>query len=1013
MMAKEWVIHHAEEEVYHRLLIQTLMKSGDRAAAIQAYKDCCILLNETSGTLPSQETFALLEISSLQTQTPTFKQDHAEKLSYRPFATVAIAISWKAADIYDLASNRLDEVDTEDAVELIQDWQKVICELAAENGAWLSQVEGSTILAHYGYPDFCERPIRKAVNLVRAFSTLSPPNDIHIGLAIHADLTLITESSAHTINNLLYQTIVPLAWEARHGQVLLSPQAAARMSSWKINTFNHHHTKRYELHSQTPRVRLNRIHGRLQEFEYLNHYWLHPKIGKAQLIAVCGLSGLGKTQLAQAMAMFVKNTGNRVLFLRGQTAFHAIYHWLTHELRTAAPATLHLSPLQQAYEQLARIMTNRKNDPESLSLFTELALKAINHYGDLTKPLLIVLDDIVETDPSTRALLTALTGKHAININMVLGLTREPITTLNVDHQLSLKPLNNTILNEYLTQRTRTFKIPSTIKNEIIENSLGNPLFLEELIHLYQLGLPLYYLPRVADLIIHQLIHVDNTTLHFAYLIASLDQVTVSTAAAIINVPRDLIQQSATTLINLGLLQSTDDGHFVCQHMAKLAIRKMMPRQKRQQICTDIARHFIQSGQPAELIAKQLQQARSADAAHWWRKAILEAQQQGSIQQAAEHITEALLSYQYIQDVELRKQYELESYMTLGALQLSQLGPVSEETQKAYEKAAHIESELSLNDQLPIVWAQWIMMHSNGELTEALQLAKQLQKLALSTKHTTWYGWSLYAEAQYFFWKGSPSRAEKCLEEAIHALSQSSVLPPAHSPLRNHSDALAYSALALAQAAQGSFEEALKNAAQAIDRAQKCDSTVSLIICSIQLLRVYYLAEQLPSLSLHSQRLLQKLQAQAPDSIWSTIANAYRAMCATLLESDSFQNSTELSSFISVIKQNLPLGRDASLCVVAQSYIALNKTDKALLLLEQAQQISEQRNSALIRPEIHCLRGDVFLKQNQPDLAKREWQTAQRIAQHHQLHCYEGWINRRLPKLWIRTESLDPQTLAT
>lgn len=136
-------------------------------------------------------------------------------------------------------------------------------------------------------------------------------------------------------------------------------------------------------------------------------------------------------------------------------------------------------------------------------------------------------------------------------------------------------------------------------------------------------------------------------------------------------------------------------------------------------------------------------------------------------------------------------------------------------------------------------------------------------------------------------------------------------------------------------------------------------------------------------------------------------------MCATLLESDSFQNSTELSSFISVIKQNLPLGRDASLCVVAQSYIALNKTDKAILLLEQAQQISEQRNSALIRPEIHCLRGDVFLKQNQPDLAKREWQTAQRIAQHHQLHCYEGWINRRLPKLWIRTESLDPQTLAT
>ncbi|MEZ2720170.1 AAA family ATPase [Paenalcaligenes hominis] len=991
-LAHQWSQQSPHEEHYHRWIIQAHTQNGDHHAALLAYQLCSSCLQHAFGSQPSAETFALLKPFESR---PVSRASLLENEQYLPFATVAIAVSWQHLT-EDSFWNPL-QVDPEDALLLIQEWKEKIREIANQHHAWISD-NHSTLFAHFGYPLLLDRPIPYAIDLALTLCKISVPPEIKLGLALHADTGLLKENHALQGDGLMYQAIIPLAWGAMHRQILLSPQAAARMSAWSVSTTLCGEQRRYELNINAPRLpTVKRMYGRSPEFDALYELWCaQSSLTTLSTIHLYGLAGLGKSQIARSLLTLIQRGQGRTLFLTSsqQVELDPISTWLKAEIK--APQHLKLTEIEvrQTLFQLQLLKTPLSNVNQN-SLRQSLTL-LLQHYKNPQQPLCIVWDNADLNDPTQYYLLETLKSVSEAGLVMLICISRQKQNPAFFDYTLEIKPLSSTHSNHYIQALSRPLKIPAAVKKEVKMHAMGNPLVIEEMIHLYHLGLPFYYVPRIADLLSNQLYSAPKVLRELAFLCACVEQTTYTMAEQILGLSPDEASAAFDQLIIMGLIKAKKTYFHVYSQLHKSALIQVITRQTKTLIYTKLAHFFIEHQYPAHQIAQQLHQARNAEATRWWRQAIHDALQQGFTQQAEHYLTNALQSYRYIEDSELRQHYEIEGYVALGSLQISHYGPLSPHTIAAYEKAASRNQDKNPSNALTLIWGRWVITHSEGQLLEGLQLAKQLQKQSLQHRNIVWYGWACYAEAQYYFWKGNAFQAESLLVEAIQALQHSAEPAPASSTLGVHSIALAFSSLALAQAIQGKFDISRQNIKQAIQKAKSSGSAISLTLCHIQLLRINYLQQDLSELLSHSLHLAQSLVQNAPQSIWHCIAQAYITVSTCLLNPSSLLPLDDLKAMITQIEQHLPLGQDAFLCLVSHAFIASGQLGVAEELLNKAHHICTQRQSYLLLPEILCLQGDIERANNRHPQAKRAWQTALQAAQKHQLFCYEAWIAKRL-----------------
>lgn len=1015
---KWWLLQTPEDEACHRYLIRLYLANGDRDAALRAYQHCEQILQERFNTEPSLETQSLLQ-QTLPTKQlfPSALDSLAHEHTLRPVASLAIVVS--PAQVNENLS--LDR-SYENHINDLQKQQEQIIRLCNDYGAWVTQSQSPALLVHFGYPVVRERPISSALELALALLELVRPQGLTLRLAVHACTILFQNPPSFCLDNWMAQQVLPLVWKAEPNEILLTAQAAARLSDIPVHSFDHHGTRLFKLGPLTKneKLGLTRIYGRMAYFDTLIQQWARYIPGQPPtFIHIQGHAGVGKTQLANAIADYIKNVEGRVLYLCNQedkthTPYHALAQWLIKQLmplefsatnsrESNQTERYHLHLKQQlgirpTTSQALLDLLFFQAQPNQTSAYTAatnaIFLQLFKEYVNPKQPLCIIWDNLQWLDPASHQLIKHL-QEHSTGIAMVIGLNRLPANYTWPLIQLHLDALTPSAIADYLHDQSKQQKIPNELKQFIAESNITNPQHLNDILHLHRLTLPYQELPRLTDMLAARLCFMNETQQKILFLNALLTPVNTELIQAVLQLENSTIVAALEHLVAGGLL-SWEDKHLLCNEMHKMALLSLMPSEIKRFICEAIARFFIRSDQPSAVIATYLHTAQSPESAVWWQKAINSALDQGQIQLAQEHAVQALLSQNYIVNHEQRALYAFNNHATLGNLAIASHGPAAPTTIAAYHDAAKNSEQENALQSCTIFWGKWLTQHSLGQFSASLSSAERLQKSALKANNEVWLGWSFYAQAQYHLFTGNPEVSEKLLLQCITTINLANDLEQTPGFHGAHSYALAYGALGLAQAFIGRYSSALQNTKHAILLAEQSPNPIPLIACRLHLLRIYYLTNNLRSLQTESEALLSLFPEQNRDSVWFHFIWTY-AHSAAHLQAPSKSHLTHILNARPNIEQNMPSAMVAYLCILARCHLALDEDEEALAVLDEAQTLLQEQQSLQLIPEVALIKGDIWQHLNRPDLAQVEWQKAHSTARDLNLLIYVDWVKERLP----------------
>lgn len=968
---KWWLCQTPKDEACHRYLIRLLLVTGDKESALRAYQHCKEMLESTFGTQPSLETQALFQLPLNKVQSSFIPVSGVDSKILCPIATVAIVVILTPATDLDLS---LHEITTRQLQQLGY-WQEKLQQLCIDQGGWVSQNNEITFLAHFGYPGVVERPIEHALSLVQKIRQLSPAAGLQIKQAIHACAVLLDDINADNVDAVMAQHVLPLVWQAQGADVLLSAQAAARLTDVHIDKVSRPDQLFFRLDCrQEPRLATTRIFGRMHYFDRLVQQWARYIPGQPPaFILLKGSAGLGKTQLAASIADYVQHVGGRVLWLSSD------------EMKTA-------EPYHALTELLSKPVENTKTAEAVLTEFFAF----LAEYQSAEQPLCLIWDNLQWADSHSLALLEKLSQVQTSKIAVILGLTRYDTSYPWPTTQLKLAPLDTSTVAAYLNHHSKTRKINLKVKQFILRSKIDNPRYINDILHLADLKLPYKELPRIIDLVAAKLHALSVDSQHLVFLGALLPYLSEEAMRAILGLTQADISEKLYDLSGYGFFTHEAIEGSGSLELIKLAILRLIPANIKKELCQKIARFLILKEKPSASVAHYLHIAKSPDTIHWWQKAVQDALDSGSTEKAVDYIYQALISQEYIVDPALREIHAFENHATLANIAIATKGPAAATVIAAYEDAAKNSHDEDLLQSCAIFWGQWVAQHGLGHFAAARLAAQRLQQTAQSAKHDAWLGWSYYAQAQCYLWQGQPEQSEAMQLQAITTINLAVDSELTTGFMGGRSYALAYGALGLTQAILGRYNPALQNAKHAIHLAQQSKAPVSIVMCRLHLLRIYYLTNNLVALEQESESTLRAIPIKDTTNVWYNFVWFY-GVVAVHLRKPSAELLVQLEQVRNSIEKNMPSGLESYLCTLARCYLASSQTEKALATLKEAKALAEKNDSLLLVPEIHCLQGDALLALGHSALAQAEWEIAKKIAHEQQLVVYLDWLNERLP----------------
>jgi DNA-binding CsgD family transcriptional regulator len=284
--------------------------------------------------------------------------------------------------------------------------------------------------------------------------------------------------------------------------------------------------------------------GRAADLSHLQARLVEARSGVGGVVLVTGEAGIGKSRLAEAVASHAGAEGMRVLWGRCYEGEGAPPCWPWTQVLTAlfdgsdSPARppmlgFDAETLTQIVPELReRLSAASDHSPPSdpaqarFSLFQSIttAIQA----AALRQPLLIVLDDLHDADPMSLLLLTFLARKAQGARLLVLGAFREsqrdpthPLSAALAElarggagEVMTIAGLSPAEVGEYLTL-TRGSEPPSEVISAIHGRTGGNPLYLIELVRLFEIGgtIPHFTVrlpPSIVDVVTRRLARLSG-----------------------------------------------------------------------------------------------------------------------------------------------------------------------------------------------------------------------------------------------------------------------------------------------------------------------------------------------------------------------------------------------------------------------------------------------------------------------------------------------------------------------
>jgi len=575
------------------------------------------------------------------------------------------------------------------------------------------------------------------------------------------------------------------------------------------------------------------IVGRAAELQRLEHWFGRMLEGERKLVFVTGEPGIGKTTLVDT---FLAKIDGHVLIGHGQCieqfgageaylpvleAFGRLCRGTNHDrvlaiLDRHAPTWLAQMPGVVAAESLEALQRRVQGGTRERMLREMVgAVEALT----AEKPLVMVLEDLQWSDPSTLDLIATLARRREPARLLVIGTYRpadvvvnsHPVGTVKQELQAHKKCevvllgcLSAAEVKHYLTVRFVNNRLPPELGTAIYQNTDGNPLFLvnvldylvsrgaiREVDETWQLHAPIDDVPGMVPDTLRELIEkqIDRLSSEGQAMLeaASLAGAEFSAAAVAEAIERtdEELEQFCDRLARRGqflrpleperltdgklasrygfvhaLYQTVLSGRLSEARRARLHRRIGEAKQRlhgplASEIAAELAVHFEQGGDHGNVVKYLAQAAQNALRRSAHREAI-------------DHLTKGLRLLEAFPDNAERTENELVLQVILGAALTNSKGHGAPEVQRAYSRARQLSRRLnSAPHVFPAVWGLWSFHLVRGELRTAQGLAKQLRRLALGSKDQRLLCEAYAALGHTSVWLGEFGDGQAELERAV------------------------------------------------------------------------------------------------------------------------------------------------------------------------------------------------------------------------------------------------------
>ncbi len=729
----------------------------------------------------------------------------------------------------------------------------------------------------------------------------------------------------------------------------------------------------------------SRFVGRSHEIDRLTRAWAAVLNGERRTVMISGPAGIGKSRLSSQMLGLVIASGGRVLQLRCTTLLQRValapvtdavrrllgledleqpadVAMVRDKLLTVGAGQLPADDADWILARLLGVDFEHGLLPEQLRLRTFGVLTSLFEVMARTEPLLVLVDDLHNADPSTLEFLAHAAAR--VEVGFCLMTTSRPAGPVLPEAEVvELHPLDDGSVAEMIRSL-----LPDADAAEIarlVARADGIPLYADQLARWSNESPAIDELPAALDAVLTaRLDELEPETRELASAMAVIgSDIAADLLAEIAEMPSDVLERRIATLRTRRVIELDNDrvGEAYRFHHVLLreAAYNRLPTRSRTDYhdrCADslVHRSVAGHGVPPEVIATHLLQAtRRAESLDWWERAGSGAAGSGAHAEAAGHFQEAL---RLVDSLDTDAQPPRELALQLGfALSGSAIwGYSSLEPMSAFERADELGRGMGDSPALlGAMWGLYSFYLVRGEIDRAIGLARRSERIAEMTGMSALVGTAASIAAYAEFFRGDPTGARIGLARGVDATGVT-VLP--HDPA-----IVSRVLLGVCEWMLGDEESGESHVVRAIGDADALDGPAADFTRAYVLCYAAWYA-QMRGEPERAERYAERALAIASThqfitwqgAAWLHLAAAWCAQDRTTEGIDVLSGAIEAWR-----KAGSELMVPYFLGQLARGMMRAGRYDEALRVLDEALVLADLHNDHIYDPELHRMRAEV------------------------------------------------------
>jgi class 3 adenylate cyclase/predicted ATPase len=767
--------------------------------------------------------------------------------------------------------------------------------------------------------------------------------------------------------------------------------------------------------------------GREQEIAALTRLWSRAVAGTALTASVEGEAGIGKSRVIQVLKEHVERSGGQVVewlcssYAKG-TPLRPVGESIARALHVSDddPVAERLAKLEQrvaglgsrpedVVPLLAPLLSIRLpgqggalgTTPQSmrrrlLETLLELLLALSNR-----SPLLLVVEDLHWADPSTLELIgLALerfrTGRLLVVLTARPEEFRWPWGSALEPERFLLPRLSTPEAERMIHELARRRALPSELLEEVAARSDGIPLFVEELTRAvleseiveeradrYELLRPLEaaHIPSTIQSSLSERLDRLAGSKRIAVVASALGRTfSYEMIRAVVDTSEAELVSHLARLVDADVLQvvgTPPDAEWTFRHaLIREAAGASSLRKERRSLHARIARVLVErcselaKNQP-EVVARHFEQGGlPALAVEYYRQAGELALSRAANREAIEHLRRALGLLEELPKHE-RARPELALQLCLYPALTAIKGWASPEVEVACQRARELCEILGdRHNHIPALWGIWTVHFLRGNLNPAVVVAGQVLDMALATSDPLLHVLAHHAMGFTCFFRGEFLAAKRHAEQGIALFDAEREAIIVKSFQLSSSVALqVFRAAALWMLGDAREAEGALSEAERLVRSLG-HSPSQAFFMSFAAYLGFYGGDHARVLAVSTDML--KLSEAEGFVLWIAVAKVYRGWARAGLG--------EIDAGLDETRQGLALFRKTEsfltlvqiLVGLAQTLRLADRSEEALLVLDEGRQYADAHAEHLFVPELHRLQAEILLERPNPDTRAAE-----------------------------------------